>query len=368
MLRISALLLIAVSGLTAQSTGLNWLKLPDPRMEIDGLPWYAESGGRLMRFPPRLKDTIPAQVYSLGLSPSGGRIRFRTDSARLAIRVEYPGPPNMANMHAYGQTGVDLYLDGVYRSTAIADKDSKPGKPVEKVYFDLSQRPRAMREVTLYLPLYKGAQILGIGFDAEAKIEPPTSFALPKPVVYYGTSITQGGCASRPGMSYQAQVGRWLNLDFVNLGFSGAGKGEPEVAHAVAEIDAAAFVLDFSQNNRTLDSVKEVYDPFLAVLREKHPATPIVAITPIMQAAEQITETEIEGMRVHIRQVVSARIGKGDRNLYLIEGTDLIGPGRLDAYVDGNHPNDLGFYWMAEGIAPRLVKLLGLPAAVGGGR
>jgi len=264
-------------------------------------------------------------------------------------------------MHAFGQTGVDLYLDGMYRGTAVADKDAKPGKTVEKVYFNLGATPAVEREVVLYLPLYEGVQILGIGFGNDAAIRRPSAFALAKPVVFYGTSITQGGCASRSGMSYQAMLGRMLNIDFVNLGFSGAGKGEPEVARAVAELDASLFVLDFAQNNGTLESLKAVYDDFIGILREKHPDTPVIAITPIMQAAEQLVRrSDLEAMRTHIRKVVSDRIAKGDAHLQLIAGTDLLGPDRLDGFVDGTHPNDLGFRWMAEGIAPRLSRILDL--------
>ncbi|MBS1855355.1 MAG: SGNH/GDSL hydrolase family protein [Acidobacteria bacterium] len=355
------LLLLAALPAAAQTDGFTWVTLPDSRMEIDGLPWYAENGGHLFRLPSRLKDTLPPAVWNLSQSPSGGRIRFRTNTGKLAIRLEYPSAPNMTNMHAFGQTGVDLYLDGVYRGTAIANKDSKPGATVEKVYFDVSGRPAAMRDVTLYLPLYKGVEVLGIGVGKDAAIERPAGFALAKPVVFYGTSITQGGCASRSGMSYQAMLGRMLNIDYVNLGFSGAGKGEAEVARAVAEVDAAAFVLDYAQNNGTLESLQAVYDPFIAILREKHPNTPILAITPIIQAGEALSgKNEMEAMRSHIRKVVSRRIAGGDAHLQLIEGTDLLGAQRLDGFVDGVHPNDLGFYWMAEGIAPRLARMLGL--------
>jgi type 1 glutamine amidotransferase len=151
-----------------------------------------------------------------------------------------------------------------------------------------------------------------------------------------------------------------LNLDFVNLGFSGNGRGEPEVARMVAEIDASCFVLDFAQNNKTVDSLREVYDPFIRVLREKHPATPIVAITPIAAASERLGPAgeRLDAMREHIRRVVAKRIGDGDRGLQLVEGTDLLGPTRLDGMVDGVHPNDLGFQWMAEGLAARLGKVL----------
>jgi hypothetical protein len=357
--------LLLAAGAGAAAGDLTWIQISDSRLEIDGLPWHRENGSELIRFPLRLKDALPKAVWGLAQSPSGGRIRFRTDSNTLAIRLEYPSAPGMRNMHAFGQTGVDAYVDSVYRSTAIATAESKPGVPVDHTYFDLKDQPRKEREVTLYLPLYKPVKVLGVGVDKDARMSKAKPFAIAKPVVFYGTSITQGGCASRSGMSYQAILGRALNIDFVNLGFSGNGKGEPVVARAVAEIDAACFVLDFSQNNPTVESLMEVYDPFIATLREKHPGAPILSITPIASAGEQIggAAGRLDAMRAHIRQVVSKRIAAGDTKLQLLEGTDLLGPERMDGMVDGTHPNDLGFEWMAEGVAARLAKMLGIRPA-----
>jgi lysophospholipase L1-like esterase len=349
--------LLAAPLLPAQSER-RWLPLPSPELEIDGLPWFGQNGGEFFRLPAASQDKFPATVWNLAKSPSGARIRLRTDSASLAVRLEYPSPPDMRNMHAFGQTGVDLYTDGAYRGTAIADKDAQPGKIYEHVYFNA--RPRAWREATLYLALYKPVKVAAVGVDRDARLEKARGFAVPKPVVFYGTSITQGGCASRSGMSYQAILGRLLNIDFVNLGFSGNGKGEPEVAEAVSQIDAACFVLDFAQNNGTVASLRQVYAPFLDRLRKAHPDTPILAITPIYAAAEANGGTENDGMRQHIREVASQRIGAGDRNLQVVEGTDLLGPSRGDGLVDGTHPNDLGFQWMAEGLAPRLRRMLSI--------
>ena len=360
-MRLAILFAAAVSF--ASAANLRWMTLPDESFEVNGLPAYKENGGALIRLPLSLQKTVRPAVWNLAQSPSGGRIKFRTDSTRLSIRLEYPSAPNMANMHAFGQTGVDAYVDGVYISTAVADKDSTKGIVVEKQYFDFSSQPPATREVTLYLPLYKGVKVLGIGLDENAKITVARRFALPAPVVFYGTSITQGGCASRSGMSYQAILGRQLNIDFVNLGFSGNGMGEPEMAAAVADIPASCYVLDFAQNNRTLESLAKVYGPFVDTVRAKHPQTPIVAITPIYAAREAFADpssSEIEKMRGHIRQVVSQRIAAGDTHLQLIEGTDLLGPSQGDGLVDGTHPNDLGFQWMADGLAARFRKLLSL--------
>lgn len=366
--RLARLILAASFSLVqAQEPTIRWMEFPSPDLEISGLPWFQENHGELFRLPARLQETFPPAVWNLAKSPSGARIRFRTDSNTIGIRLEYPSPPNMQNMHAFGQTGADLYANGLYLGTATADKDARPGKTYEHIYFNLRERPRAFREITIYLSLYKPVKVLGIGLEKEAKIQHAKPFAVVQPVVFYGTSITQGGCASRPGMSYQAILGRMLNLDFVNLGFSGNGKGEPELARAVAELNASCFVLDFAQNNMTVESLREVYAPFAEIIRQKHPETPILAITPIYSASESrgpSPNLRLDLMREHIRKAVSQRIANGDRSIQIVEGTDLIGPSRADGLVDGSHPNDLGFQWMAEGLADRLRKILGFTGGI----
>ena len=355
--RFALLFLFAASALAADESAWRWIPISTPQIEIDGLPWFTENGGGLFRLPERRKDTYRKPVWELAQSPSGGRIRFRTNSASLAIRLEYPGPPGMQNMHAFGQTGVDLYIGGIYRDTAVADKDAKPSKIYEHVYF--KEKPRDEREVTLYLPLYIGVKVLGIGIEPDARIERPKPFDVAKPLVFYGTSITQGGCASRSGMSYQAILGRMLNADFVNLGFSGNGKGEPELARAVADIDASVYILDFAQNNPTVESLAQVYAPFIETIRSRRAATPILVITPIYSSRESWgPDARLDGMRELIRRVAAEKIAAGDRHLEIIEGTDLLGPARGDGLVDGTHPNDLGFQWMAEGLAARIGKML----------
>jgi lysophospholipase L1-like esterase len=343
----------------AQSPTPLWLPITSQRFEVDGLPWFAENGGELSRLPMKLKDSYRKPVWNLAQEPSGGRIRFRTNSTMLAIRLEYPKAPDMTNMQAFGQSGVDLYVDGIYRDTAIAGRDSKPGLVQEHPFYE--NQPRVDREITLYLPLYMSVKVLGIGIDAIADTQKPKPFALSKPIVFYGTSVTQGGCASRPGMSYDAILGRMLNLDFVNLGFSGNGIGEPELAQTVASIDAACFVLDYAHNNPTAESLKQVYAPFIETIRNKHPETPILAITPLYDVHDfYSSDGKLDGMRVLIRQVVAQRIAAGDRNIQLIEGTDLIGSSRGAALVDGIHLNDLGMEWVAEGLAERISNALGV--------
>lgn len=358
MYRLTSALFVAVGLLTAQDSALRWRPVVSPNIDVVGLPWFQENQAEFWRLPAKGKDTFPKEVWNLAQDPAGGRIRFRTDSSSLALRLEWPHPPGMRNMQSFGQSGVDLYVGNTYWDTAVPDKDAAPGKVYEHVYF--KGQPRVMRDITIYLALYSPVKVLGIGLDEGAAIESAAPFAVSRPVVFYGTSITQGGCASRPAMSYQAILGRRLNLNHVNLGFSGNGKGEPVVAQAVAEIDAAAFVLDFAQNNSDVDSLAQVYDPFIGIIRERHPDTPVLCITPIYAANEATGSQRNEQMRALIRKVVSRRIAAGDTHLQLVEGTDLLGPSRVDGLVDGTHPNDLGFEWMADGLAERLSKVLGL--------
>src|SRR5262249_47490815 len=197
--------------LLAQDPQFRWIPLSATQFEIDGLPWYGENGGELFRLPVARKDTYRKPVWDLAQQPSGGRVRFRTNSSALAIRLEYPGPPEMGHMHALGQSGGHLYADGADPGTAAPHEKDKPGETHEHQYS--KNQPHAPGEIPLYLPLYSGVKVLGIGLDPDASIDHPKPFAVAKPVVFYGTSITQGGCASRGGMSYQAILGRLLNLD-----------------------------------------------------------------------------------------------------------------------------------------------------------
>ncbi len=178
-LSIAMRLAIALLGATlaAQTPGaqLRWLPVTSSDLEVDGLPWFAQNKGELLRLPLSLERVVRPEVWNLAKSPSGGRIRFRTDSPTIAIRLEYPSAPNMANMHAFGQTGVDLYAGSIYISSAIADKDAAPGKTYEKVYF--SKMPRIERDITIYLPLYKPVKVLGIGLEPDVRLSRARPFA-----------------------------------------------------------------------------------------------------------------------------------------------------------------------------------------------
>lgn len=344
-----------------------WIEFPDPGLPVFGLPWFPETTPRLQRLPDRLREQVRAPVWNLAQSPTGGRLRFRTDSSGVEVRLRYERLGHMHNMHRIGQMGLDLYADGAYWKSVYPTEAGE----TEAVWFTGAPHG-TRRQVEIYLPLYHPVELLAIGVADGATIGPSLPFAVERPVVYYGSSITQGGCASRSGMSYQAILGRRLNLDHVNLGFSGNGKGEPELAAAVAELDAAAFVLDFAQNCDSVAAMAAVYRPFMDTIRARHPRTPIVCITPIFTTSELWSDASRErlaGMRQVVRDAVAAVQQRGDATITLVEGPALLGPGEQDGLVDGGHPNDLGFQRMAERLAPTIAQVLGVrptEAAEGG--
>jgi hypothetical protein len=114
---------MAAGLVAAQDATLHWMPVISPKIDVAGLPWFQENHGEFWRLPARSRDAFPVEVWNLALDPTGGRIRFRTDSSTVALRLEWPHPPNMRNMHSFGQSGVDLYVRNTYWGTAVPDKE-----------------------------------------------------------------------------------------------------------------------------------------------------------------------------------------------------------------------------------------------------
>lgn len=337
--------------------GARSLSLVDEPVQVAGLAWLREEPSVLRRLPARMKDRVSPAVWGLAQHPSGARIRFRTDSLRLGLVAKNPDASTMHHMTSVGQNGFDLYVDGQYRSSAWPD-----AKGLIQREWTLSE-DRRMREVTLYLPLYKAVTLERLVLESGAALSMPTPLARPRPVVFYGSSITQGGCAENPGLSYTAILGRSLNLDFINLGFSGAGLGEPAVAEAVAEIDAEAFVLDYWANPSP-EVYRDTLPGFVDTLRRRHPRTPILVTGPFWfpaEAGSSLLHAQQEAKRKTAREFVAARRKAGDRAITFVDGLEMLSPSQGSGLVDGVHPNSLGFQTCADGLEPHLRRALRLP-------
>jgi lysophospholipase L1-like esterase len=263
----------------------------------------------------------------------------------------------MPHMAATGVSGVDLYV-----RTAGGWRWLATGRPTQQTNTAalVSNLPKERRDYCLYLPLYNGVSSLDIGIAKESTIAPlPRDEKRNKPIVFWGTSITQGGCASRTGMVHTAILGRKLDLPVINLGFSGNGKMEPEVAELIAEIDASVYVMDCLPNC-TAAEVTERTAPLVAILRKAHPTTPIVLVEDrtysnayLVASSRQRNDTSRAALRAEYEKLLKS----GDKNLYYIAGETLLGSDSEDT-VDGSHPTDLGFLRHAEAMEKVLGPLL----------
>ena len=191
------------------------ISLFDGLLELDGMPWYAHNGNRLIRLPVQVEGQISRELWTRSQDTSGARIRFCSDTTSLGLRLNYPHAITEDEITFESwMVSVDAYVDGYFWSRLVPNKEGA----FEGMFFqDVTKQSR---QITLYLPQYHAVEKPELLVDDNATILPPVPFAIPRPVVFYGTSITQGGCASRPGLTYPARVCRELNLDFVNLGFS----------------------------------------------------------------------------------------------------------------------------------------------------
>ena len=212
------------------------------------------------------------------------------------------------------------------------------------------------KEVTICMPLYNDVIKVFVGLDASAEVLPDTGYAYEKPVVFYGSSITQGGCASRPGSEYAAILSRRLRFDYVNLGFSGGAKGERAIAQYIATLPMQAFVMDYDHNAPTPDDLQKTHEPFFRVIRDACPDLPVVFIS---RPDSDRNEDNRKRFAV-IRQTFENALERGDKNVYLLDGASFFddAAGVNDPTVDRVHPTDLGFYLMARGMEPGLKEIL----------
>lgn len=325
---------------------------------VEGQGWAAENlKARYDRLPAKAEKIVRQPVWDLSRDSAGMAFRFNADSTQLKISYTV-GDSNLAlpHMPATGVSGVDLYaLDGEKWKWVDVTRPSK----VETIY-TISGMDPGMRTYMAYLPLYNSTTKISIGVPRGTKFE-PIAPRKEKPIVFYGTSITHGASASRPGMCHPAILGRRLDRPVVNLGFSGNGKMEPEMAALLSEIDAAVYVIDCLPNMLGPE-VAERAEPLVRKIREIHPDTPIILVEDRTYTNAWIFKTKrdrhIESRAALIR-AFDQLVSSGVKGLHYLEGEPLLGDDTEGA-TDGSHPNDLGFMRQADAIEPVLRKALGI--------
>lgn len=341
---------------------LRWYDLLS--LGLDGQGW-ADLAHPYDRLPARAEGMVPEAVWMLGHCTAGLGARFVTDATEMAARWVIRGERlAMDHMPATGMSGIDLYVrwEGAWRWLGIGRAVNLPDNEAVLI----SGLPAGMREYRLYLPLYNGVESVHLGVPEGARVMkvPPHGPAHAEgraagALVFYGTSITQGGCAARPGMAHPAILGRWLERPVINLGFSGSGKMEPALAELLAELNPAVYVLECLPN-LTPEEAQERVEPFVQRLRHAHPDTPIVLVESITYQNGYLQPAGRERYERQNRQLraLYERLAEQDANLRYVPGDSLLGDDG-EGTVDGAHPTDLGFLRLAEGMVGVLGEALG---------
>jgi hypothetical protein len=295
-------------------------------------------------------DSLPQGVQAQSKCPSGGRIVMRCTTTRLAVRAV---PANGG-----GLKGFDVYVNHQPCKAAFTEKT---GALNELVLFKNLENQE--KEIVIYLPHVQEFMVNAIGVDPETRFSPPYHrYARPLPVVFYGSSVCQGSGAVNSGQTYEAILCRELNLDFINLGFAGAGKAETNVVDLVNSIPACCYAFDLGKSYGMQDA--SAFRAMLRTVRRSHPDVPSIVITPITSVTE-VNDTSYAERSVHtravMRDVAKEMIQGGDKLLFLVEGESLIGFQEHEALSkDGVHPSDQGYGIIAKKLSPVFKRALGL--------
>lgn len=349
--------------LQAQATVITWRNPMSEKFNIvQGQGWPVELAGKYQRLPDRAKKTVRPPVWALADNSAGEYIEFESNAKTIVVRYSVTGSLSMPHMPATGVSGLDLFAkskDGQW--------EWAPGKFSFKDtirYRFENLKVDSIKIFRLYLPLYNSVKWLEVGTVANTifRFLPPEHS---RPIVVYGTSIAQGGCASRPGLAWTAILGRDLNLPIVNLGFSGNGNLEQSVVDLISELDAKLYILDCMPNlsSKVLfpDSVVEQrIFAAIATLRLAHPRVPIALAQHSGGNSDLIIETEYtkEFRRVSTisKSTFDQLRAQGKKNIYLLR-TKAIGMG-INSTVDGAHPNDIGMMEYAKAYEKIIRKIL----------
>lgn len=307
--------------------------------------------GVFRRIPEDVAGKVNEGVYELHTNTSGGRVRFRTDSPYVAICAVMPDEVHFSHMPNTGVSGFDMYVDDAFVKTFIPPVVLSEG--YEGVHhFEYGHN----REITIHFPLYNNVKELYIGLKKGCSFENHTPYRIPRKIVYYGSSITQGGCVSRPGMAYPAQVSLKLDCDFLNLGFSASAKGEPVMAEYIAGLNPDIFVMDYDHNAPTPEFLEETHERFFKTFRIFQKNVPV-----ILMSAPNVRfcgEDWIKRRNVVYHTYENA-VKRGDDNVYFVDGKLLWGDEdwRMCS-SDCLHPNDIGHYKMAQKLVPVIQRIL----------
>ena len=318
-----------------------------PPLKVYGVPNF-DKNGIMERVPRAVREQLPSLEY-LGRRTPGARLAFRTDSEHFELRIRFESISPDIGMSIFACQSANVYAGGRYLGLARPDNYSQP-MAVGKF-----TKEKTMQDVMIYLPRNEIISDVVVSIDDGARLEAPTPYKHPVPVVFYGSSITEGGCCSRPANAYNALLSRWLDADYYNFGFSGSARGELAMADYITTIEKSVFVMDYDHNSPSEEHLAATHEPFFRRIREREPELPIVILT----RPDFDFHAECAPRREIIRATYEHAKAAGDENVYFLDGERFFGDEDRDACTnDCTHPNDLGMYRMAKVIEPVLRGIL----------
>lgn len=341
--------------------GMTTFHLPCKPFQIRGM--YRTAPGEYWRLPMEVAQQCNEALQEMQHCPSGGRIRFRTDSRRIVIKCSIPDMKPMHHMAFTGSHCFALYADGAYVNTfrpnvsGSTEFSHRADLYASDQYESLLRLPGGkMQQIEIYFPLYSRVKDVWLALEDGAAVEEPAPYAHETPFVFYGTSATQGGCVCQPGNNYPAFLSRWLDSDFINLGFSDGGRGDPAMAEYIATLPMSALVLDFDGNTRSVENAWKVYEPFFKIVRAARRSLPIIFATML----GTLRDGQTAGMHEVVRTAYEHAVAAGDKLVWYINEEELIAPygGTEVCTVDRLHINDLGSWAVAKGMEPLLRRVI----------
>jgi hypothetical protein len=309
---------------------------------------------RYDRLPISYKEIVREPVWDLSKSSAGMSIRFLSNSKSINVKWTILNNLKMNHMAETGIKGVDLYFK---------NKDNwqylNTGRPdgIKNESTLINNMSEEMREFKIFLPLYDGVVNIEVGIDSNSVIKKPLKNRN-KPIIFYGTSITQGGCASRPGMAHTNIISRKLDLDCINFGFSGNGRMEQPIAKLMSESKPLFYVIECMPNMENQENVTNKTIPLVNTIRENNPEAPIVFVEnfiPTSPILDEKRENEIRGMNLALKTEYQKMISEGYNNIFYIESKNAIGNDN-EGTVDGVHFTDLGFLRYADFLIDKFVE------------
>lgn len=334
-----------------------WLDIKNAPFQISGV-FYDECQKQYVRMPQDVANSVKSEVRYLNRQTAGGRVRFKTNSKFIAIHaVMTDGEATHVNV---SHSCFDLQRKNPnfdYLKEYTFCNSFAPPSYLNCSFSSSFLCPEGyLEDYAIHFPTQNSVYELYIALDKDADIFEPTPYLHKLPIVYYGSSITQGAGSSRPANTYQAIISKHLDTDYINLGFAGNAKGEQEIARYIASLQMSIFVCDYDHNAPNAEHLYKTHLPFYRTVRNANPDLPIIFITA---PNTMPWYTWYQSRRDAIYNTYETAIKEGDKNVYFIDGDTLFGDIDKDlCTVDTCHPTDLGIYRMAMQIEKVMSPLL----------